>query len=467
MSGLLFERIHTLVTVDAQNRVLHGVDLRMDGPRIVEIGTGLQPKADERRIDGSQLVVYPGFVNTHHHSNQTLQRCVPYVANAKLFDWLVGLYEIWRHLAPDAVYTGALVAYGELLLSGCTTVADHFYCFPKDQPGELLDETIRAARELGVRHHPTRGSMSCGHSKGGLPPDDVVQDEETIMRDCERVVRTYHDPSRFSMLRMGLAPCSPFSVTKETMRDIAVMARQTPGVRLHTHLAETRDEDEFVMRVHGMRPLELMESLGWIGSDVWYAHGVYFQDHELDLLARTQTGVAHCPSSNLRLGSGIARIPEMLDRNVPVGLAVDGSASNDCCNMLMEMRQALLVHRVGTGVDRMKPADVVRMATMGGARVLGRDDIGSIEPGKAADVTAFRLDDLGMAGALHDPAAAPFMSWGTGRAEYTVVNGKVIVDQGRLTTIDVEKLAHDANLIASRMIRQASSRTGIDYLKLN
>ncbi len=465
MAGLLFKNVNTLVTVDAENRVLRNVDLRVKGGVIAEIGAGLVSAEGERVIDASSLVVYPGFVNTHHHSNQTLQRCVPYVANAKLFDWLVGLYEIWRHLEPDAVYTGALVAYGELLLSGCTTVADHFYCFPQGQ-GQLLDETIRAAKELGVRHHPTRGSMSRGRSLGGLPPDEVVQSEETIIRDCERVVAAYHDPNPFSMLRMGLAPCSPFSVTEGLMKDIAAMARQTPGVQLHTHLAETRDEDDYCLQIYKKRPLELMQSLDWVGDDVWYAHGVYFRDEELDLLASTQTGVAHCPSSNLRLGSGIARIPEMLDRNVPVGLAVDGSASNDCSNMLMEMRQALLVHRVGTGVDRMKPADVVRMATQGGARVLGRDDIGTLEVGKAADLAAFRLDDLGLAGAMHDPAAASFMSWGTGRAEYTVVNGAVVVEKGRLATIDVERLVHDANRIAARMVQLASQRTHIDYLKI-
>lgn len=464
MSGLLFKNIDTLVTVDAANSVLRHVDLRTRGAEIVEIGMDLLPGEDERVIDASRLVIYPGFVNTHHHSNQTLQRCVPYVANAKLFDWLVGLYEIWRHLEPDAVYTGALVAYGELLLSGCTTVADHFYCFPVGQ-GELLDETIRAAKELGVRHHPTRGSMSRGRSLGGLPPDDVVQSEAAIVKDCERVVAAYHDPSRFSMLRMGLAPCSPFSVTEGLMKDIAAMARQTPGVQLHTHLAETRDEDEFCLRVYKKKPLELMQSLDWVGDDVWYAHGVYFNDEELDLLARTQTGVAHCPSSNLRLGSGIARIPEMLERNVPVGLAVDGSASNDCSNLLLEMRQALLVHRVGTGVDRMKPADVVRMATHGGARVLGRDDIGRLEVGMAADLAAFRLDDLGLAGAMHDPVAAPFMSWSTGRTEYTVVQGRVVAEKGQLTTIDVEKLVHDANRIAARMVDLASRRTGIKYLE--
>ncbi len=462
--GLLLKNIHTLATVDSADRVLHGASVRIDGPRIVEIGVGLQPKDGERIIDCSRHVVYPGFVNTHHHLYQTMQRCVPYVANAKLFDWLVGLYEIWRHLTPEAVHVSALVGIGELLMTGCTTVADHFYVFPKDQRRELLDETISAAQRLGVRFHPTRGSMSRGKSQGGLPPDEVVQEAEEIIYDCQRVIDIYHDPAPFSMLRIGLSPCSPFSVTGEQMREIATFAREFEKVRLHTHLAETEDENAYCLEVYGKRPLALMEELGWIGDDVWFAHGVHFEDHELDLLAATQTGIAHCPTSNLRLGSGIARVPEMLDRNIPVGLAVDGSASNDCSNMLLELRQALLVHRVGTGVDRMSPQAVLRMATIAGARVLGREDIGSVEVGKAADFAVFRLDDIGLAGALHDPVAAPILSFGTGRTDYTIVNGEVVVEQGTLTGIDLAELIFDANKIADQMVQVASLRTGIDYL---
>jgi cytosine/adenosine deaminase-related metal-dependent hydrolase len=266
------------------------------------------------------------------------------------------------------------------------------------------------------------------------------------------------------MLRMSLSPCSPFSVTGELMKEIAALARSYPGVQLHTHLAETLDEEKFCLETYRHRPLALMESLGWIGDDVWFAHGVHFNDAELDLLASTQTGVAHCPSSNLRLGSGIARVPEMMDRNVPVGLAVDGSASNDCSNMMLELRMALLVHRIGTGVTRMPPSRVIELATLGGARVLGRDDIGSIEVGKAADLALFRLDDLGLTGALHDPAAAPFLSFSTGRTDYTIVNGRVVVENGRLTTIDTDKVMAQANREASRMLSAASRRTGINYV---
>ncbi|MBM4355212.1 MAG: amidohydrolase family protein, partial [Deltaproteobacteria bacterium] len=385
----------------------------------------------------------------------------------KLFDWLVGLYEIWRHLTPEAVYVSALVGLSELLMSGCTTVADHFYVFPKDQPGDLLDQTIRAAQELGVRFHPTRGSMSRGRSHGGLPPDEVVQDADAILKDCERVIDEYHDPDPFSMVRLGLSPCSPFlplCVTGEQMKEIARYARTRPGVRLHTHLAETLDENDYCLKVYGMRPLAVMEGLGWIGPDVWYAHGIHFNDDELDVLAKTGTGVAHCPSSNLRLGSGIARVPEMLERGIPVGLAVDGSASNDCSNMMLELRQCLLVHRIGTGVDRMSPREVLRIATVGGARVLGRDDIGTVRPGMAADLAVFRLDDIGLAGALHDPVAAPFLSFSTGRTEYTIVNGEIAVDQGTIVGADLSWVVDEANRLAGKMLQVASLRTGTDYL---
>lgn len=464
MSGLFLKDIHTLVTMDEQRTVLRDVSVRVKDNRIEEVGQGLPPGDDERIIDCSTHVVYPGFINTHHHLYQTLQRCVPYVQNAKLFDWLVGLYEIWRHLTPSALYIGAQVGIAELLRSGCTTVADHFYVFPQGQPAELLDQTILAAHQMGVRFHPTRGSMSRGRSLGGLPPDDVVQTEEQIVKDCQRVVEAYHDPKPFSMLRMGLAPCSPFSVTADLMKEIAALARSYDKVRLHTHLAETLDEEQYCLEVYGKRPLAAMADLDWVGDDVWYAHGVHFNDEELDLLAATGTGIAHCPTSNLRLGSGIARVPEMLERGVPVGLAVDGSASNDCSNMMMEIRQALLVHRIGTGVDRMSPMDALYVATRGSAQVLGRDDLGSVETGKAADLAVFSLHDIGLAGAMHDPAAAPIMSWSTGRTDYTIVNGQVVVDQGVIRGADMEEVIYEANRVAADMLAYASNRTGIDYL---
>jgi 8-oxoguanine deaminase len=462
MSSLLLRRIHTLVTMDPNLGILHGADLRIRDRQVDAIGQDLAPLPGERIIDGADLVAYPGFVNTHHHLYQTLQRCVPRVQDAKLFDWLTGLYEVWRHLTPEGAYRSAQVGLSELLLSGCTTVADHHYLFPEDQPLDLLDRSIEAARELGVRFHPTRGSMSLGKSGGGLPPDSVIQTADAILEDSNRVIETWHDPEPLSMCRVALAPCSPFSVTADQMRETASLAR-SKGVRLHTHLAETRDEDDYCMQHVGMRPLAFMESLGWVGDDVWFAHGIHFNDAELDLLAETGTGVAHCPSSNLRLGSGIARVPEMLERGVPVGLAVDGSASNDCSNMLLELRNAMLVHRIGTGVDRMPVMDALRVATTGGARVLGRDDIGRLAPGMAADLALFDLTDIGLAGAMHDPAAAPILSFGTGRTAYTIVNGAVVVDQGRLMTGELPEIVREANRIAAEMLDAASTRTGVDY----
>jgi cytosine/adenosine deaminase-related metal-dependent hydrolase len=463
MCALLVRNCHTVATVDDDNTVLHGVSIRIADGKIIEIGPGLVAQEGERIIDAARHVVYPGFINTHHHLYQTMQRCIPHMANAKLFDWLTRLYQIWRHLTPEAVYVSALVGIGELLLSGCTTVADHFYLFPKDQPRDLLDQTISAAQQLGVRFHPTRGSMSRGQSSGGLPPDEVVQEMVEIIYDCERLIDIYHDPEPFSMLRIGLAPCSPFSVQKNEMKEIAAMAREKKNVRLHTHLAETLDENQFCLETYGKRPLALMEEVNWLGPDVWFAHGVHFNDDELKVLAETGTGIAHCPTSNLRLGSGIARIPEMTDLGIPVGLAVDGSASNDCSNMMLELRQTLLIHRVGTGVDRMSPKQALRLATRGGAKVLGRDDIGSLEVGKAADLALFSINDIGLAGALHDPVAAPFMSFSTGRTDYTIVQGEVVVEQGTLVGADVEEIIFDANKVADQMLQVASMRTGIDY----
>jgi cytosine/adenosine deaminase-related metal-dependent hydrolase len=463
MGKLLIRRINTLVTMNDTLEVLHGVDVRINGKAIAQIGRGLEPLAGERVIEGQNLVVYPGFINTHHHLFQTFQRCVPLVQDAKLFDWLVGLYEIWRHLTPEAVQISAMVGLSELAMSGCTTVADHFYVFPEDQPSDLLDRTIDAARTLGVRFHPTRGSMSRGTSNGGLPPDSVVQTEEAIIQDSIRVIEEYHDPEPFSMCRLALAPCSPFSVTPELLSRSADLARKHK-VRLHTHLAETADETDYCNHTLGMRPLAFMESVGWTGPDVWYAHGIHFNDAELELLAKTKTGVAHCPSSNLRLGSGIARVPEMLALDIPVGLAVDGSASNDCSNMLLELRMATLVHRIGTGVDRMPVMDALKLATKGSARVLGRDDLGTIEVGKAADLACFSLHDIGLAGAMHDPVAAPILSFGTGRTEYTIINGEVVVDEGRLKTVDLDELIEQANELAGDMVNLASLRTQKDYL---
>lgn len=464
MASLLIRNIDTLVTMDPQRRVLRRVDVRMKDGRIAEIGPQLAPGTDpsERVLDGSRCVAYPGFVNTHHHLYQTLTRNIPKVQNAKLFDWLIGLYEVWRELGPEAVEVSTQVGLGELLLSGCTTTTDHFYVFPKTAPQEFLDVEIETARKMGVRFHPTRGSMSRGRSQGGLPPDDVVQSPDEILRDSERLIAKYHDPKPFSMCRIVLAPCSPFSVTPELLRETSEYARKQK-VRLHTHLCETKDEEAYCLEKLGMRPLEFMEETGWVGPDVWYAHGIYFNDDEIRKLAATRTGVAHCPVSNLRLGSGIARIPEMLSAGVPVGLAVDGSASNDSSNFVREMQMALLVHRVGTAVDAMPPQKVLEMATLGGAAVLGQPEIGSIEVGKAADMALFRLDRLDYAGAMADPASALIFCGAGPRAEYTIVAGEVRVEKGRLVGLDEEEIVERANRISEQMLTTAEKKLGVSY----
>ena len=456
-----------VVTMDDAGSEVPGGDVLVRDGVIAAVGLGLDAPVGEacEVIDATGKVVLPGLVNTHHHLYQTLTRNLPRVADAKLFDWLVELYEVWRGLDEDAVEAGALVGVAELLLTGCTSTTDHFYVFPSGAPGDLLDRTIEAAAVLGIRFHPTRGSMSRGRSLGGLPPDDVVQGEDAILADCERVLARWHDPSRFSMCRVGLAPCSPFSVTTDLLRRTADLARAA-GVRMHTHLAETLDENEFCLSAVGMRPLAYMESVGWLGPDVWYAHGVHFTDSELDVLARTGTAIAHCPSSNMRLGSGTARVPDMVARRVTVGLAVDGSASNDSSSMVREMTHCMLVNRVAWGVDRMPARTVLRVATRGGARLLGREDaIGSIEPGKAADIAIFDLSEVGFAGATFDPAAAILFCGTLGRADTVLVNGEVVVAGGRLTRMDEAAIRRRGDDAARRLLDRATRRTGRDYLK--
>jgi len=465
MGYKLIRNALAVATVDDRDTVYPGGAVLIRDNVIEAVGLDVRaPEGqDVEVIDATDKVVLPGFVNTHHHLYQTLTRNLPRVADVKLFDWLIELYEVWRGLDPEAVRAGALVGMAELLLTGCTTTTDHFYVFPSGQPDTLLDETILAAREIGIRFHPTRGSMSRGRSKGGLPPDDVVQDEDTILGDCVRVVEKWHDPSRFSMCRVALAPCSPFSVTTELLKRTAEMARRL-GVMLHTHLAETRDEEEYCLKMHGMRPLAYMESVGWLGPDVWFAHGIHFNDEELARLAQTGTAIAHCPTSNMRLGSGVARVPEMRDLGVTVGLAVDGSASNDSSSMIREMTHCLLVHRVAFGVDRMPAHEVLRLATRGGARLLQRDDeIGSLEPGKAADIAMFDLSEVGFAGALEDPAAAPFFCGTIGRAHTVLVNGEVVVRDGRLVRVAEAEVRSLGNRAAARLLALAKERTGNDY----
>jgi 8-oxoguanine deaminase len=412
------------------------------------------PVEADRVIDASGMVVLPGLINTHHHLYQTLTRALPAVQNAELFAWLRYLYPVWAELSAEAVYHSALVGLAELILSGCTTTGDHLYLVPKDS---RHDNEISAARELGVRFHPSRGSMSLGQSKGGLPPDSVVQSEEEIIADTERLVAAYHDPQPYSMLRIVVAPCSPFSVTGESMKESAAWARER-GLTMHTHVAETLDEERFCIEKFGCRPVEYMRRLDWVGPDVWYAHAVYLDREEIELLAGTGTGVAHCPSSNMRLGSGIAPIREMLDCGVKVSLGVDGSASNDSSHMFAEARMAMLLQRVTKGGAALSAEEALEMATLGGAKVLGRADLGSLEPGKAADLIGVELGRLEYAGAAcHDPPGALVMCTPP-QVSLSVINGRIVVEGGRIADFDLERAVARQNELAVEMVRRAEEK---------
>jgi 8-oxoguanine deaminase len=456
-SRLLLKNIHHLVTMDRRGRRLAGVDLLVEGNLVSRIGPRLRaPGASV--IDCSASLVIPGLVNTHHHLYQTFQRNVPGIQDVALFDWLVKLYEIWRFLDAEIIHASTLLGCAELLKTGCTLTTDHLYLYPRGVKADLLGAQVEAARELGIRFHPTRGSMSRGTSQGGLPPDSVVQDEDDILAESEAAIDRWHDPSPFAMTRVALAPCSPFSVSERLLAETVRLARRR-GVRCHTHLAETLEEERYCRERYGCRPLGLMERAGWLGPDIWFAHGVHFNDAELDLLARTRTSVAHCPASNMRLASGIARVPEMLRRGVSVGLAVDGSASNDTSDMLGELRHCLLLHRVPGDPAAMTAETALRLATRGGAAVLGWErEVGSLEPGKAADIAVIGLDRLQYAGALADPLAAVVFCGFDHGVDYTIVNGRVVVDRGRVVGLDEEALVRRANRLAFRMLRKARVR---------
>ncbi len=442
MSTLLIRHIAQLVTCDDSDRILQNADLYCEDGFIKTIGHDLDIPAD-RVIDGSHMFCYPGLVNTHHHLYQVFSRNLPQVQNMELFDWLCTLYEIWKNLDADVIRLSSLTGMGELMKHGCTTCFDHHYVFPAGS-GDLLGAQFAAADELGIRMYASRGSMDLSKKDGGLPPDSVVQTVDEILRDSVHAIEAYHDASYGAMHRVALAPCSPFSVSAELLRQSAVLARQY-GVRLHTHLCETKDEEDFMLAREGVRPLAYMERLGWIGSDVWFAHGIHFNDEELRLLAQTGTGVAHCPISNMKLSSGVARIPEMLALGVPVGLAVDGSASNDGSSLLEELRVAYLLHRLTSSRQAPTGYDVLKMATRGSARLLGRDDIGQLSEGKCADLFMIDARRLELVGCGCDAGSVLGTVGVRGPVDYTVVHGRVTVEDGRLVTVDEERLAREAD----------------------
>lgn len=442
---------------DQRREILDGGLFVRDG-FIEQVGpTSELPQEADEVLDLSGHILLPGLINTHHHFYQTLTRVVPDAQNGNLFNWLTTLYPIWARMRPEHIQVSAQTALAELALSGCTAASDHLYLFPN---GSSLDDEIQAGQEVGIRLHASRGSMSLGQSKGGLPPDSVVEEEDYILKDSQRLIEQYHDPRPGSMLQIVLAPCSPFSVTAELMKESAILARQY-GVRLHTHLAETQDEEAFCLEKFGHRPVAYMETLGWVGDDVWFAHSVHVKQDEIDVYAHTGCGVAHCPTSNMRLASGIAPVLEMRRAGVKVGLGVDGSASNDGSHMLEEVRQAMLVARLRAGLHGaslstseaeplMTARQSLEIATRGGAAVLGRKDIGSLEAGKCADFFAIRLDRLDYAGALHDPVAAVVFCAPV-RADYTVVGGKQVVRQGQLQTVDLPNLVEKHNRLARQL----------------
>ncbi len=432
MSTLLLRNADLLVTMDEERREIKDGAILLRDNVIQAVGrTSDLPGQADRVIDLRGKMVLPGLVNTHHHLYQTLTRCLPSTQDAPLFAWLQNLYPIWAKLTPEAVYISALVGLAELALTGCTTAVDQLYLFPN---GVKLEDELRAAREVGIRFHPCRGSMSLGESEGGLPPDEVVEDEEAILADCRRVIEEYHDPEPYSMCRIMIAPCSPFSVSTDLLRSSRELA-QSYGVHCHTHVAETLDEEEFCQQKYGRRPVQYMADVGWLGDDVSYAHGVHLVDEEMRLFAQTGTGIAHCPTSNMRLGSGIAPVPRMRELGVKVGLAVDGSASNDSSHMLNEARMAMLLQRVKHGPTALSARAVLEMATLGGAAVLGRDDIGVLSPSRAADLIAINIDRLEFSGAGDHVAAAVFC--GPVGVDLSIIDGHVIVEDGELLTLDL------------------------------
>lgn len=445
MATLLVKNIHTLATFDEEQREIRRGALFIRDHVIEQVGTteALPDSADEVLDLSDRYVVLPGLVNTHHHFFQTLTRAVPAAQNHELFQWLQSLYPLWSNITADILRISAQMAAAELMLSGCTTASDHSYLFPNDC---TLDDEIQAIQAMGLRFHANRGSMSIGESQGGLPPDGLVESEPFVLKDSQRLIEQYHDNNRYAMLRITLAPCSPFTVSQDLMRESAALARTYPGVRLHTHLAENTSDVNYSLEKFGQIPGEYAESVGWLGDDVWHAHCVKLSDRALTKFSETRTGVAHCPCSNMRLASGIAPIRQMLDLQIPVGLGVDGSASNDAGHLMQEARLAMLAARVrDEAPGALTAREALAIATQGGARVLGRDDIGVLAPQMAADFIAINLERPALAGAaLYDPVAA-LLFCQVDTVDYSFINGRRVIDQGQLTTVDLPELIRTHN----------------------
>ena len=443
MTETLIKNADAILTMDATRRELHGADIPLRDGVITEIGHGLDTTGEV--VLASGCVVTPGLVNTHHHLYQSLTRAVPGGQDALLFGWLQTLYPIWSRFGPVEMRVSAMVGLSEMALSGCTMSSDHLYLYPN---GSRLDDTIDAAKEVGLRFHPTRGSMSIGESDGGLPPDSLVENENSILEDCIRVIDAHHDASEGAMVRVGVAPCSPFSVSRELMRDAAILARDK-GVMLHTHLAENDEDIAYSLEKFGVRPGQYAEDLGWTGDDVWHAHCVKLDGQEIDLFAKSKTGVAHCPCSNCRLGSGIAPVRKMRDSGVKVALGVDGSASNDSGNLIAEARQAMLLQRVANGANAMSAREALEIATLGGAQVLGRHDCGQISVGKRGDVAIWDTTGVESAGSW-DKAA--LLLAGPTKVKHLFVEGRQVVRDGHMTTIDLPRVVERQNQLARELI---------------
>lgn len=448
---LLIKNANVLVTMNEQREEISNGAVFIRDNVIEQVGPShaLPATADEI-IDASHHVVLPGLINTHHHMYQSLTRAVPAAQNGELFNWLTNLYPIWANLTPEMIQVSTQTAMAELMLSGCTTSSDHLYIYPN---GCRLDDSLEAAQQIGMRFHAARGSMSVGQSKGGLPPDRVVEQEADILRDTQRLIETYHDAERHAMQRIVVAPCSPFSVSRDLMRESASMARSFK-VSLHTHLAENVNDIAYSREKFNMTPAEYAEDCGWVGHDVWHAHCVQLDDAGINLFAHTHTGIAHCPCSNMRLASGIAPIRKMLDAGVSIGLGVDGCASNDSGHMMAEVRQAMLLQRVGFGPDAMTARQALEIATLGGAKVLNRDDIGALKPGMSADIVMFDTRQIGFAGALHDPVAALVFCTPPNVA-CSIINGRVVIRDGLLATIDLGQVIERHNTLAHALAEAA------------